>query len=218
MRFFGEADRPGAYRLVVAVVAAIGLAAVVLAGDSALPHWPEVPAAVEDALTHPGSAGVVASGKIGNASWQLIFRPSAQLGDQPGLMCVYGLGQAFFPTTSITCGPFPRTPPKPFTSPGVRPDPAWFYPFAEDHLHGVIGVVGADVTSIVLRLHDGQQLKLVPVERYGYRLVAFVIPGRAGITAATAYLNNGQYATTIPSNNNGLLFFSSWRWHGARGH
>jgi hypothetical protein len=45
---------------------------------------------------------------------------------------------------------------------------------------------------------DGQQVKLVPVGRHGYRLVAFVIPGRAGIAAATAYLSNGQYATTIP--------------------
>ena len=92
-------------------------------------------------------------------------------------------------------------------------DPVWIYPFAEDQLQGAVGVVGADVTSIVLGLNDGQQVKLVPVERYGYRLVAFVISGRAGIAAATAYLSNGQYATTIPADNNGLLFFSSWLWH-----
>ena len=49
-------------------------------------------------------------------------------------------------------------------------------------------------------------------------LVAFVISGRAGIAAATAYLSNGQYATTIPSDNSGLPFFSSWLWHGADGH
>src|ERR1700734_375081 len=185
-----------------AVVAAVAVAAGVLAGVSGLPRVPgiPIPAAVEDALTHPGSAGVVASGKIGNSSWQLVFRPSAQIGDQPGLMCVYGLGQAFSPFTSIGCLPFPRTPLKS----GARLDPAWFYPFAEDQLQGAVGVVGADVTSVVLRLDDGQQVKLVPVERYGYRLVAFVIPGRAGIAAATAYLSNGEYATTIPSNN-GLL-------------
>ena len=215
MRFFRQADRPGGSRLAAAVVAAVAVAAVVLAGDSALPRLPGIPltAAVEDALTHPGPAGVVASGKIGNASWQLVFRPSAQIGDQPGLMCVYGLGQAFSPSTSVGCLPFPRTP---LTS-GPRLDPAWFYPFAEDQLQGGVGVVGADVTSIVLGLDDGQQVKLVPVERYGYRLVAFVIPGRAGIAAATAYLSNGQYATTIPSDNNGLLFVSSWLWHDAHG-
>jgi len=130
-------------------------------------------------------------------------------------MCFYGLGQAFLPSTEIACGPFPRTPQKPFA--WARPDPAWFWPFAEDQVQGAIAVVGADVTSIVLRLANGQQLKLVPVERYGYRLVAFVVPRQGGIAAATAYLNNGQYATTIPSDN-GLLFFSSWLWHGARGH
>ena len=216
MRFFRQADRPGESRLAAAVVAAVAVAAVVLAGDSGLPRWSgiPIPAAVEDALIHPGSAGVVATGKIGNASWQLVFRPSAQLGDQPGLMCVYGLGQAFSPSTSIGCLPFPRTPLKS----GVRLDPVWFYPFAEDQLQGAVGVVGADVTSIVLRLGDGQQVKLVPVVRYGYRLVAFVIPRRAGIAAATAYLSNGQHATTIPSDDNGLLFISSWLWHGADGH
>jgi len=216
VRFFRQADRPGESRLVAAVVAAVAVAAVVLAGDSALPRLSgiPIPAAVEDALTHPGSADVVASGKIGNASWQLVFRPSAQIGEQPGLMCVYGLGQAFLPFTSIGCLPFPRTPLKS----GARLDPVWFYPFAEDQLQGAVGVVGADVTSIVLGLDDGQQVKLVPVGRYGYRLVAFVIPGRARIAAATAYLSNGQYATAIPSNNNGLLFFSSWLWHGAHGH
>jgi len=212
VRFFGQADRPGESRLAAAVVAAVAVAAVVLAGDSNLPRLSvPIPAAVEDALIHPGSAGVVASGEIGNASWQLVFRPSAQIGDQPGLMCVYGLGQAFMPFMSIGCLPFPRTP----LQPGARVDPVWFYPFAEDQLQGAVGVVGADVTSIEIRLDDGQQLNLVPVERYGYRLVAFVIPGRAGPAAVTAYLSNGQYATTIPSDNNGLLFVSSWRWHGS---
>jgi hypothetical protein len=215
VRFFRQADRPGESRLAAAVVAAVAVAVVVLAGDTALPRLPgiPIPAAVEDALTHPGSADVVASGKIANASWQLVFRPSAQIGDQPGLMCVYGLGQAFSPFTSIGCLPFPRTPLKS----GVRSDPVWFYPFAEDQLQGAVGVVGADVTSIVLALDDGQQVKLIPVGRFGYRLVAFVIPGRAGVAAATAYLSNGQSATTIPSDN-GLLSFSSWLWHGAHGH
>jgi hypothetical protein len=216
VRFIRQQDRPGESRLAAAVVAAVAVAAVVLAGDSALPRLAGMtfPAAIEDALTHPGPAGVVASGKIGSASWQLVFRPSAQIGDQPGLMCVYGLGQAFSPFTSIGCLPFPRTPLKP----GARLDPVWFYPFAEDQLQGAVGVVGADVTSIVLALGDGQQVKLLPVQRYGYRLVAFVIPGRAGIAGATAYLSNGQYATTIPSDNSGLPFFSSWLWHGADGH
>jgi hypothetical protein len=89
--------------------------------------------------------------------------------------------------------------------------------FAEDQLQGPVGVVGADVTSIVLRLDDGRQVKLLPDGRYGYRLVAFVLPERSGVVTATAYLSNGQYATAIPSDDNGLLFISSWLWHGAHG-
>jgi hypothetical protein len=74
------------------------------------------------------------------------------------------------------------------------------------------------VTSVGLRLDDGQQLRLIPVQRYGYRLVAYVIPRQVGIASATAYLNNGQYETTIPSNSEGLSFFPPWLWHGPRGH
>ena len=71
---------------------------------------------------------------------------------------------------------------------------------------------------IVLKLDDRQQLKLIPVNRYGYRLVAFVIPQQAGIAAATAYLSNGRYAITIPVNSPyGMTSFNSWVWHGPGG-
>jgi hypothetical protein len=77
-----------------------------------------------------------------------------------------------------------------------------------------LGWVDADVTSVVVRLRDGQQLKLIPVSRYGQRLVAFVIPMQAGIAGATAYLSNGRSATTMPSNSpDALTFVNSWVWH-----
>ena len=70
----------------------------------------------------------------------------------------------------------------------------------------------------MLKLDDRQQLKLIPVNRYGYRLVAFVIPQQAGIAAATAYLSNGRYAITIPVNSPyGMTSFNSWVWHGPGG-
>jgi len=47
---------------------------------------------------------------------------------------------------------------------------------------------------------------------------AFSPARRARIAAATAYLRGGQYATTSPSDNNGLVFISSWLWHGPDGH
>ena len=94
----------------------------------------------------------------------------------------------------------------------------WFYDSALEspqlQVRYAVGWVDADVTSVVVRLRDGQQLMLIPVTRYGQRLVAYVIPMQAGIAGATVYLNNGRYATTMPSNSpDALAFVNSWVWH-----
>ncbi|HUC26793.1 MAG TPA: hypothetical protein VMA73_29185 [Streptosporangiaceae bacterium] len=205
MRFFQRAQRPGGGRLIAAVAGAVAAAAVVLAGDARSLVWP----AVLDAgtLLGPGP-GPVASGKVENASWQIFIRPSTQLGHQPGSMCIYAALGDFVPGT---CGAFPPAHWGPT-------HPAWFYDSALEspqlQVRYALGWVDADVTSVVVRLRDGQQLKLNPVTRYGQRLVAFVIPMRAGIVGATAYLNNGRYATTIPSSSpDALTFVNSWVWH-----
>jgi hypothetical protein len=100
---------------------------------------------------------------------------------------------------------------------GTHPS-AWFYGSALEspqlQVWYALGWVDADVTSAVVRLRDGQQLTLIPVSRYGQRLVAFVIPMQAGITGAIAYLNNGRSATTMPSNSpDALTSVNSWVWH-----
>ena len=110
-----------------------------------------------------------------------------------------------------TCGTFPP-------SDWGPTHPAWFYDSALEspqlQVRYALGWVDADVTSVVVRLRDGQQLKLIPVSRYGQRLVAFVIPMQTGIVGATAYLNNGRFATTMPSNSpDALTFVNSWVWH-----
>ena len=69
----------------------------------------------------------------------------------------------------------------------------------------------------MFRLDDGQQLKLTPVKRYGYWLVAFVIPPQVRNASATATMNNGQYATAIPVISTALPAFWPWRWHGPHG-
>ena len=131
------------------------------------------------------------------------------MGHQPGSMCIDAvLGD----TMPGTCGTFPPS--------GWGPThPVWFYDSALEgpqlQVRYAVGWVDADVTSVVVRLRDGQQLKLIPVSRYGQRLVAFVIPMRVGIAGATAYLNNGRFATTMPSNSpDALTFVNSWVWHG----
>jgi hypothetical protein len=203
-----------------AVVGAVAVAAV-LAGYAALTHW-QAPPAVTDVTAAPGSApDLVASGEVGNASWQIIVRPYAA---RPGQVCWFGHGPAFgnpaseYESTSEACGKLQTPLGTAALPPGVRPDPVQFGNFAQEQVQVALGVVGADVMSVVLRLDHGQQLKLIPVKRYEYRLVAFVIPRQAGIASATAYLNNGQYATTIPYNSGGLTFFGPWLWQGARGH
>lgn len=123
-------------------------------------------------------------------------------------MCIYAVLGDFIPGT---CGTFPP-------SDWGPTHPAWFDDSALEspqlQVRYALGWVDADVTSVVVRLRDGQQLKLIPVSRYGQRLVAFVIPLQAGIAGATAYLNNGRSATTMPSNSpDALTFVNSWAWH-----
>jgi hypothetical protein len=167
----------------------------------------------------PGSApDVVASGVVGSQSWEIVIRPSTYV-RSPGQVCWFGHGPAFgFPAsqyddTEESCG-------KLHPPPASYPVPVQFDNFAQDT--GIVepqialGLLAADVTSVVLKLVGGQQLKLIPVERYGYRLVAWVLPRTVGIASATAYLNNGRYATTIPVNyRGGLSVFPAWTWHAA---
>ncbi len=68
----------------------------------------------------------------------------------------------------------------------------------------------------MFRLDDGRQLKLTPVNRYGYWLVAFVVPPQVRIHSATATMSNGQYATAIPVNSGPFPAFGSWQWHGPK--
>jgi hypothetical protein len=207
MRFFKPAQRPGAGRRIAAVVAAVAVVAVMLAVDA---RWRVWPAAIDAAAVLGPGPGPVASGKIENTSWQIFFRSSRPVNQNPGSMCI---DAALGDDMPELCGRFPP--------PGWPAHPVWFYDSTLDDLRVqvqvqyALGGVDADVTSVVLRLNDGQQLKLIPVSRYSYRLVAFVIPLQVRVTGATAYLNNGRYATTIPSYSpDGLAYFNSWVWHG----
>jgi len=205
MRFFEHAQRPAGGRRIAAVAAAVAVAAVVLAGDAQSPEWPAV---IDTAAILGPGPGPVASGNIQNVPWQIFFRPSNQIGQSSGAMCIFAVLGDSVPGT---CGTFPP--------PGWGPvHPAWFYASwlesPQLQVQFALGGVDADVTSVLLRMRDGQQLKLVPVSRYGYRLVAFVIPIQVRIAAVTAYLDNGRYATSIPSySKDGVALFNSWVWH-----
>lgn len=141
MRFFKRAPRPSGGRRIAAVAGAVAVAAVVLAGDGSSLAWPAVFDAT--AVLGPGP-GPVASGKVENASWQIFIRPSTQVGQQPGSMCIYAVLGDFIPGT---CGTFPP-------SDWGPTHPAWFYDSALEspqlQVRYALGWVDADVTSVVV--------------------------------------------------------------------
>lgn len=114
-----------------------------------------------------------------------------------------------------TCGKFPP--------PGWPTHPAWFddsgLENAQVEAQFALGGVDADVAYVSLRLRDGHQLKLIPVSRYGHRLVGYVIPTQVGIASATVYLSNGRYATATGVPPKPQVFHLTWSltpwvWHG----
>jgi hypothetical protein len=114
-------------------------------------------------------------------------------------------------------GCFPEFPPQ-----GMLEHPAWFFPQGETSPVNVqyeLGGVDADVTSVVVSLRDGQQLKLIPVSRYGQRLVAYLFPAQVGIASVTVYLNNGRYATAtgVPPKPDTFWSLTPWVWHAPSG-
>lgn len=200
-------------RRIAAAAGAAVVVSAVLAGYPALTRSHTLaPSTVTDVPAGPGSApGLVASGKIGDVPWQITLGPSTQVGRQPGDLCFYAAVGHVVPGT---CGKFLPA--------GWPTHPVWFYDSGlEDsqvNVQYALGGVDADVTSVVLRLRDGQQLKLIPVSRYGQRLVAYVIPMQAGIAGATVYLNNGRYATATgvppkPKVSRDLWSLTPWVWH-----
>jgi hypothetical protein len=208
-------------RRMAAAAGAAAVLAAVLAGYPALTHSHSLaPSTVTDVPAGPGSApGLVASGTAGNVSWQITFEPSALLGGraptrEPGMMCISATLGYFMPV-----GCYPKFPP-----PGSSTHPAWFDDSGAEssqmNVQYALGVVDADVTSVVLRLRDGQQLKLIPVNRYGQRLVAYVFPMQVGIADVTVYLDNGRYAIASgipPKPKADVWSLTPWVWHAPGG-
>lgn len=202
-------------RRIAAAAGAAGVLAAVLAGYPALTHSHSLaPSIVTDVPAGPGSApGLVASGTIGDVPWQITFTPSTpQIDRQPGDMCI---STTVGDITPHECGKFP--PPGPT-------HPVWFDDSglvnSQVNVQDAIGGVDADVTFVVLRLRDGQLLKLIPVKIHGQRLVAYVFPVQVGLAGVTVYLNNGRYATATgipPKPKADLWSLTPWVWHAPGG-
>jgi hypothetical protein len=90
--------------------------------------------------------------------------------------------------------------------------PVLFSGVANDAYQVIVGIVAANVTYVVITLGDQRTLKLVPVEAYGARLVAYVLPLNEPTLSATALLNGGdQEKTAVPySLPDSFPFFGLW--------
>jgi len=160
--------------LAVAVLAAAGYPVLAHLGSAAPAPGPAV-------ITEtPGSsAGVVATGTIGDEHWQLSVSGPANQG-----LCYTGtVGRESLGTV---CDLMPR----PATA------PVSWHVLSNGSYQGMITGVAKDVTYVVLTTKDNQELKLIPVTAGapGDRFVGFIAPQDLDVTSATAYLSNGQLA------------------------
>src|SRR5215469_15001508 len=71
-----------------AAAGAVAFVVAVLAVYLALTRW-QYPLAVTDVAAPGPAQDLVASGKVGNASWQIIVKPSPYV-QQPGQVCWFG--------------------------------------------------------------------------------------------------------------------------------
>jgi hypothetical protein len=204
-------------RWVTAVVSAVVVAIVAGVGYPAVTHWRAQQAPPPVTHSHHvivtdvppargAAAGLVASGVIGNKTWQVLVNNPGKPGAQDQ-QCVYTQGTAFgdgagvgITSTAQDCGPI--------LAPGT--DPVTFSGGSAGPYQAQVGAVAPGVRYVVLKLGDGQQLKLVPVRVYGTWLVAFAAP-LAAVASVTAYLENGQYLTAVPADlPAGLAVFGKW--------
>jgi hypothetical protein len=204
----------------VAVVAGAVAVAAAVAGYPALSHLRALPApqpvtphrvVVTDVPPGPGSPkGLIAEGKIGNKTWQAVIEKSP--GNAANDLCLYGRGTAFESggnSTGYNCGSL--TPP-------TGGDPADFEGLGVGKTQLQLGAVAQDVIYVLVRLGDGQELKLIPVKLSGLRLVAFAAPLSPQVVSATAYLSDGQYRTAIAANLPGeMAEFITWLRPGEQG-
>jgi hypothetical protein len=196
-------------------VAAAAAAVAVLAGVGypALAHRQAAPPPVTPAHKHvsvtvvpPGPrahAGMIATGTIDGRSWQ-VYTDNPKTNGAPGQVCVGASGQAFGGS-----GPQPVC----FSpSPAGSTNPVEFEGLAVGGVQASFGQVDAAVSYVLVRLSDGSTLKLIPVEVYGTRSVAFASPTSLAVISATAYRGDGRYLTAIPFNPpDGVPVFGLWQ-------
>ena len=141
--------------------------------------------------------GVIASGAIGGARWQVTVRGPGAANPVPADPC-------FTVTLSSpdgfggTCNDLQAIAASAFAG-----DPAVFTGMSEGTAEVSIAQVSQDVTYFIVTFTDGQQLKLIPVTAHGHRYVTWIAPVSMTIASVVAHLggpynDSGQTATAVP--------------------
>jgi hypothetical protein len=182
--------------VVVAAVALTGYRS--LSGPQAAPSPANDPRYVTVTPPGPGSPpNLVASGTIGRQFWHIYIEKPTASGEYAGETCFYGLGSAFTSTPTGTrasagsgspiCGP-------PTSVGGLN----WM-PIQGARTLGWADVLAPDVAYVEIDLTNGQDLRLIPADCYGMRLVAFNALMGTGVAHATAYVHAGGKLVGVPA-------------------
>jgi len=160
-----------------------------LSGSQALPSPANDPSFVTVTPPGPGSSpGLVASGTIGKQFWHIFVEKPTISGAVDGDLCFYGLGSAFTSTPTGTRAAAGSG--SPVCGPATAGADGWF-PILGARTLGWADELAPNVAYVDLKLKDGQDLRLIPAECYGLRLVAFNVLQGTGVASATAYMNEG---------------------------
>jgi len=227
-------------RRVTAVGGALAVAVAVAAGYPALAHK-SAGRAPAPPVTHQGSVitdtppgrgappGTIAQGQVGTARWLVTAARPGSIEVTPASPASSGKPGGASPPRCFSATIIPGAAARPgwyAYSPGASlvPDvcdlasprdpspPVLFSGVSNDTYQVIVGIVAAHVTYVVVTLGDQRTLKLVPVEAYGVRLVAYVLPLNEPTLSATALLNGGdQEKTAVPySLPDSFPFFGLW--------
>jgi hypothetical protein len=147
----------------------------------------------------PGSPpGLIASGTLGTQSWQIYMYKPTTSGLWAGQLCFYGRGSAFVYSGTGPRAPVPTPGRQCMSPPASGTDQNWTLLIGPTTF-GHIGVVASDVAYVEVRLTNGEELKLIPADCYGMRLVAYNVLLGTGTASATAYESVGGKLVGVPT-------------------
>jgi hypothetical protein len=199
----------------VLAVAAVAAGYPALARNSAAPPAPAAghttPPASHDPVVTDGppsgatsaaggltsKTGVIASGAIGGARWQVTVRGPGAANPVPADPCFTvtlsspaGFGGTCNDLQVVTASALPGA-------------PAVFTGMSEGTTEVSIAQVVQDVTYFIVTFTDGQQLKLIPVTAHGHRYVTWIAPASMTVASVVAHLggpynDSGQTTTAVP--------------------